>query len=49
MICGNMSMLADTRKWLHAAGFAISPQIGVCGDYVIERAFTETLERKAAA
>jgi ferredoxin/flavodoxin---NADP+ reductase len=49
MICGNMSMLADTRQWLDAAGFAISPQIGVCGDYVIERAFTETLERRAAA
>ncbi len=49
MICGNISMLADTRQLLDAAGFVISPQIGVCGDYVIERAFTETLERKAAA
>ncbi len=48
MICGNMSMLADTRQWLDASGFAISPQIGVCGDYVIERAFTESLERQAA-
>jgi ferredoxin--NADP+ reductase len=49
MICGNMSMLAEARKLLDAAGFAISPQIGVCGDYVIERAFTESIERKAAA
>lgn len=49
MICGNMSMLADTRALLDAAGFVISPQIGVCGDYVIERAFTESVERKVAA
>jgi ferredoxin/flavodoxin---NADP+ reductase len=48
MICGNMDMLAQTRKHLDSAGFAVSPQIGVCGDYVIERAFTESFERKAA-
>jgi ferredoxin--NADP+ reductase len=49
MICGNMSMLSDTREFLDAAGFTISPQIGVCGDYVIERAFAESRERKVAA
>jgi len=50
MICGNIDMLVDTRRILDARGFEISPQIGVCGDYVIERAFTESLalERKAA-
>jgi ferredoxin--NADP+ reductase len=49
MVCGNMAMLADSRRLLDASGFDISPQIGVCGDYVIERAFTDSLERKAAA
>jgi ferredoxin--NADP+ reductase len=49
MICGNIGMLADTRRFLDAAGFDISPQIGICGDYVIERAFAESLERKEAA
>ena len=48
MICGNMSMLNDTRELLDGAGFSISPQVGVCGDYVIERAFTESLARRAA-
>jgi len=50
MICGNIDMLADTRRILDSAGFEISPQIGIGGDYVIERAFTESLslERKAA-
>jgi ferredoxin/flavodoxin---NADP+ reductase len=41
MICGNMRMLADARRWLDERGFAISPQIGATGDYVIERAFVE--------
>jgi ferredoxin--NADP+ reductase len=49
MICGNIPMLADTMRFLDTAGFRISPQIGVCGDYVIERAFADSLERKAAA
>jgi len=49
MICGNIGMLADTQRFLDAVGFDISPQIGICGDYVIERAFAESLERKAAA
>ncbi|HUI60592.1 MAG TPA: ferredoxin--NADP reductase [Steroidobacteraceae bacterium] len=49
MICGNVGMLATTRQFLDTAGFDISPQTGVCGDYVIERAFTDSLERKSAA
>ncbi len=49
MICGNIRMLADTMRVLDTAGFEISPQVGVCGDYVIERAFTDSLERRAAA
>jgi len=48
MICGNLSMLNDTRALLDRAGFVISPQVGVCGDYVIERAFSESLARRAA-
>ena len=50
MICGNIDMLDDTRRFLDTRGFQISPQIGVSGDYVIERAFTESLslERRAA-
>jgi ferredoxin--NADP+ reductase len=50
MICGNIDMLADARRFLDAAGFQLSPQTGVCADYVIERAFTESLalERKVA-
>ncbi len=50
MICGNIDMLADTRRLLDSAGFEISPQIGIGGDYVIERAYTESLalDRKAA-
>lgn len=43
MICGNMRMLADTAAWLDAQGLAVSPHIGVPGDYVIERAFVESL------
>jgi ferredoxin/flavodoxin---NADP+ reductase len=48
MICGNMAMLADCRRLLDARGFNISPQIGVPGDYVIERAFAESQEKEAA-
>ena len=39
MICGSPSMLKDTCALLDARGFEISPQTGVAGDYVIERAF----------
>lgn len=39
MVCGSPAMLADTRRVLDARGFAISPNIGEAGDYVIERAF----------
>ncbi|HEY6926915.1 MAG TPA: hypothetical protein VI653_25740, partial [Steroidobacteraceae bacterium] len=50
MICGNIDMLDDTRGILDSAGFEISPHIGMCGDYVIERAFTDSLslEKKVA-
>ena len=41
MICGSPAMLTDTAALLDARGFAISPHIGVAGDYVIERAFVE--------
>jgi ferredoxin--NADP+ reductase len=41
MVCGSPSMLRDTRALLDARGFAMSPHIGVPGDYVIERAFVE--------
>jgi ferredoxin--NADP+ reductase len=41
MICGSPAMLADISAILDARGFAISPQTGVAGDYVIERAFVE--------
>ncbi|TXG80070.1 MAG: ferredoxin--NADP reductase [Thermomicrobiales bacterium] len=41
MICGSPSMLKDTCALLDARGFEISPQTGVAGDYVIERAFVE--------
>jgi ferredoxin--NADP+ reductase len=44
MICGNMRMLGDARALLDAAGFAVSPEIGTPGDYVIERAFVEAVE-----
>ncbi|MGA2709450.1 MAG: ferredoxin--NADP reductase [Steroidobacteraceae bacterium] len=44
MICGNMRMLADTSRLLDSYGFAISPRIGVPGDYVIERAFVEEFQ-----
>jgi ferredoxin/flavodoxin---NADP+ reductase len=41
MICGSPTMLRDTCALLDARGFAMSPHIGVPGDYVIERAFVE--------
>jgi len=41
MICGSPAMLADIRALLDARGFRMSPQQGVQGDYVIERAFVE--------
>ncbi len=41
MICGSPAMLADCSAMLNARGFQISPQTGVAGDYVIERAFVE--------
>ncbi|ODC02821.1 ferredoxin--NADP(+) reductase [Terasakiispira papahanaumokuakeensis] len=41
MICGGPSMLKDISDLLDARGFAISPSMGVPGDYVIERAFVE--------
>jgi ferredoxin--NADP+ reductase len=41
MICGSMAMLKDTQQALDMLGFRISPQQGVPGDYVIERAFVD--------
>ncbi len=42
MICGNMRMLSDAGDLLASRGFEMSPQIGVPGDCVIERAFVES-------
>jgi ferredoxin--NADP+ reductase len=39
MICGSLPMLKDTQSALDSLGFEVSPQQGVPGDYVIERAF----------
>jgi ferredoxin--NADP+ reductase len=47
MICGSIPMLCDTMQILDTAGFDISPQIGTRGSYLIERAFADTLEKKA--
>jgi ferredoxin--NADP+ reductase len=41
MLCGGPAMLKDTCALLDRLGFAQSPQQGVAGDYVIERAFVE--------
>jgi len=41
MICGSQAMNKDCCDLLDARGFAMSPRIGVAGDYVIERAFVE--------
>ena len=47
MICGNMRMLADSTALLEARGLEPSPQIGVPGDYLVERAFVESLDLAA--
>ena len=39
MICGSIAMLESLSALLDARGFRISPNQGVAGDYVIERAF----------
>jgi len=39
MICGSPEMLSDMRSILDQRGFQASPQQGVPGDYVFERAF----------
>ena len=44
MICGNMRMLADATVLLQSRGFEPSPQIGLTGDYLVERAFVESLD-----
>lgn len=41
MLCGSPAMLDDTCAILDKAGLAVSPRIGIAGDYVIERAFVE--------
>jgi ferredoxin--NADP+ reductase len=47
MICGNMRMLTDADQMLDSRGLTMSPQIGVPGDYVIERAFVESSDAVA--
>ena len=49
MICGNMRMLSDASRLLDSGGFEVSPQIGVPGDYVIERAFVESFDTAGMA
>jgi ferredoxin--NADP+ reductase len=44
MICGNMRMLADAGRILESRGLTVSPQIGLPGDYLIERAFVESFD-----
>jgi ferredoxin--NADP+ reductase len=39
MLCGSPDMLRDLRALLDLKGFRCSPQQGVTGDYVFERAF----------
>jgi ferredoxin--NADP+ reductase len=39
MLCGSPDMLRDLRDLLDERGFRCSPQQGVTGDYVFERAF----------
>ena len=41
MLCGSPAMLDDLTVMLDGLGFTASPQQGVPGDYVIERAFAE--------
>ena len=47
MICGNMRMLSDASRLLESRRFTPSPQIGVPGDCVIERAFVESFDAAA--
>ncbi len=47
MICGNMRMLSDASRLLESRRFTLSPQIGVPGDCVIERAFVESFDAAA--
>jgi ferredoxin--NADP+ reductase len=39
MICGSIAMLDDISTLLDSRNFVVSPNQGVAGDYVIERAF----------
>ncbi|MEM1412630.1 MAG: ferredoxin--NADP reductase [Pseudomonadota bacterium] len=41
MLCGSPVMLEDMRALLDERGFEVSPQQGVRGDYVFERAFVD--------
>lgn len=41
MLCGSPGMLRDMRALLDDRGFEVSPQQGVAGDYVFERAFVD--------
>ncbi|CAN5341217.1 ferredoxin-NADP reductase [soil metagenome] len=41
MLCGSPAMLGDLGAMLDAHGFCASPQVGVPGDYVLERAFVQ--------
>ena len=41
MLCGSPGMLSDMRALLDDRGFSASPQQGVAGDYVFERAFVD--------
>lgn len=41
MLCGSPDMLSEMRGLLDAHGFEASPQQGVAGDYVFERAFVD--------
>jgi len=43
MICGNMRMIGDAGALLESRGFQPSPGVGISGDFVIERAFVESL------
>jgi ferredoxin/flavodoxin---NADP+ reductase len=44
MICGNIRMLSDATTLIESRGFSPSAQIGVAGDYVVERAFVEAAD-----
>jgi len=41
MICGSPGLLKKLSAMPNRAGFQVSQQIGIVGDYVIERAFVE--------